>query len=196
MGLLGDIGDTLFGEGADAVPDFTTPREQLTSEEQDFRQQIRGVIEDLLGGTAQDDPLVRAMRAGTREQISQQQQRGEEQLTGQLEQRGLQDSGIAAEALTNLGTQGLQAQTDAERQLQQLLSQRQMQGISQGRGLSGQDINLASGGAQALNQQFGLEAQMENQRSERVGDFLGQAIAAGSSMATAPGGPLGGGGGG
>lgn len=175
MGLLGDIGDTLFGEGADAVPDFTTPREQLTDEERQFRTRIRETLQGLLGGTAQDDPLVRAMRAGTREQISQQQQRGEEQLTGQLEQRGLQDSGIAVEALTNLGTQGLQAQTDAERQLQQLLSQRQMQGISQGRGLSGQDINLAGAGADALNQQFAAEAQAEQQRAGNIQQALGTA---------------------
>lgn len=169
MGLLGDVGDAL---GLSA-PDMTSASAELSPEQERFRSNLRDTVMTQMESPG-DSPIVQAMRQGAREQIASQRQNTEEQLTSGLEKRGLNDSGIAVEGLQNAGRNALQSQVEAERGLQDTITNLRQQGLQSGLNLSGQDVNLAQGKAQAQNKQAIAE-------NEARGGLTGALIGSGAA---------------
>ena len=173
-GIIGGGAGLLAGSqlGPDYDVDATKPQDMMSERQEEYRGGLRDVFEERMTRTG-PTALEEAMRQRAMEQQERQRRRSGDELSRALEQRGIQDSGVAATGQQQLARQLSEGQAEVDRNLMQQSAQRRQQYSGLASQLSGQDLQAASQAAQAQTQADMAAEQADQQQWQTMMRGLG-----------------------
>lgn len=176
MPILGDFGSALgFGDATEV--NYPDPSENVSQQSRELARDARGQIENRLDPES-FDPVARAIYGGSMRNIEGNRQRNLDTTTAELEKRGLQNSGIAVEAVGDVNRQANQQVSDLNRQIENRRFQNQTQAIQQALQNLQRERDFAQGQAQSQYQE-----DLQNQKLEQAKDQrLLKSVAGGASF--------------